>query len=229
MGTATRSNPSSWYARVPVTLACVAVVVGAVTLFAPSIASGQQDPYTSSTVASSSTTEAPCVVDLQLSVEVGPAGVRVNARAICYDVNVHVDITFNGVIVGGGDTKTASGTGLGSNRLAALSPVRLLAAVGRPRAVRAEVSPANGVDVSFLVPPVPPGNYAVCAVSPGYPTACEQFQVLAAGSAARGGSSGSSFARTGLRVLPFVFVALLLVAAGRVLVSRSRSRSRAGV
>jgi hypothetical protein len=198
-------------------LASVLVLV-ALAVSAPTPASGQVDPYSSSTTA---TTAPPgCTVTLSLSVTSGPVGTTVEATATCYTPGLTVEIRFDGQTVA---TERATPGGDGA---AALGN-RPLAVVGRwVSRLFAQADPSAGITVRFVVPPVPLGAHEVCAVATGAETVCRTFTVTPA-SASRGAGGGTStFARTGVFVVPLLIAGVAAIVVGRSLRSRARPRRR---
>jgi len=88
------------------------------------------------------------------------------------------------------------------------------------------------VEVSFVVPQRPPGEYQVTAVGVSFAIACSlngdaSFSVLAAGTTRPGGGSGGGpLPRTGIYIGLFVVVAGALLLIGRTLTADSKRRRR---
>ncbi|MEY2477465.1 MAG: hypothetical protein QOG87_2780 [Actinomycetota bacterium] len=182
---------------------------------------------------------------ISLSLTFGPPGTLFQVKAEGFEPGSPVDITFGGEVVRTtvAQPKGSSGTALGARggALAVAAPIRLLAMLGARTHLVAQADPTVGaIDETVAVPDVSPGTYDVCVVSPGSETACGAFRVTPKTSVlgvsfTRGGSGGGgasvsvlgrTFSRTGLAILPWVALGVILIVGGRYLVVRSRTRNQ---
>lgn len=169
---------------------------------------------------------------IELSLESGPPGSTFVVDASGFEPGDTATITFGGVVV---RTSTATPkTALGSGRLAVIGaflPVQL-------PFLRGQTTGGASISERVTVPDVAPGPYDVCVSADGAGTACDTFRVTpgtSVGGASftrpagngTGGTSVSGLARTGLALLPFLVLAVILVVLGRYLVSKSRESRRA--
>ena len=178
---------------------------------------------------------------LVLNIYKSTVGVVVQVKVCNADLGSLVTITFNGQTV---VTSTASqtidcssgfalGSGSSSGVVAAMGPIgRLFASE--------QAAPSTGTQTTFTVPSIPPGNYLVCAQSPGKDSACTNYTVTDStsvlGTSFGGGpgaaplvsaSNPNSFlAFTGMGLLRLVLLALVLIATGGYLVKRNGRHSR---
>jgi hypothetical protein len=210
--------------RRPLTVALLAlatlVVAGAAALAPGALA--QSDPYSGGTP----TPPAPGpALRLDLSVNSGPPGQRVEVKACCVPAGQQITVSFNGTTVI--SDAAAAGVGVALGR-----PSRpLLAVVGLARpAIHTAAAAGAGIDSFFVVPMVSPGPYDVCAATAGATPVCASFVVTGSGAVlgnqvTRGDDGGSALARTGFRILLFLLVAVGLLLLGRFLVKASQQRS----
>jgi hypothetical protein len=208
--------------RTGATVAAVMVVAfTAMALVAPGgTASGQTDPYattTSTTQATTTTTGGvTCRITIEISINRGNSGIRIRVRARCFPPGAQVTFTFNGTKVGQSLSTPGGGTAAGlPEPLAAVLPSRLL------RAVQPQTAAEPVAEVFFDIPAVSPGTYPVCAFSDGVAPVCTSFQVTAAGSS---GTSRGFLATTGRALLGLTAIGLVALAAGWVLRMSSRRR-----
>jgi hypothetical protein len=134
---------------------------------------------------------------IELSAQSGPPGASFNVHASGFRSGDHASISFGG-------TEVAAATASRGD-------------TGRPATV----------DQTVQVPDVAAATYDVCVSAPNAQSACAPFHVTAgtvvAGvSFTRGG--GGSLAKTGLMLLPFLILAVILILGGRYLVAKSRGR-----
>jgi hypothetical protein len=221
-----------------------AVLASSVALFAPALpASGQQadcpppDPYTGAQ-------QCPRAITLSLSLQFGPAGVRVRIRAFGFNVGDPVTGTFDGVVV---FTATAR-AGVGETAMPAQSGFAA-AGLGALRSLFGQSSEAGGIDETITVPDKPVGTYPVCVSGSGG-QACGEFRITAtevqgvnftrsggSGGGTNGGTAsgvgtdnggtkvlGRTFARTGIAVTALVLLGVSFILVGRFLRVASKRR-----
>jgi hypothetical protein len=199
----------------------VVVAFTAIALVAPGgTASGQTDPYattTSTTQATTTTTGGvTCRITIDITINRGNSGIRIRVRARCFPPGAQVTFSFNGTRVGHSISTPGGGTAAGLPApLAAVLPSALV------RAVQPQASAEPVADLFFDVPDVAPGTYPVCAFSDGVPPVCTSFQVLAAGSS---GTSRGLLATTGRALLGIAGVGVTALIIGWVLRTSSRRR-----
>lgn len=222
-----------------------AVLASSVALFAPALpASGQQadcpppDPYSGSQ-------QCPREIRISLSLQFGPAGVRLRIRAFGFNAGDPVTGTFDGVVV---FTATAR-AGVGETAMPAESGFAA-AGLGALRSLFGQSSEAGGIDETITVPDKPAGTYPVCVSGSGG-QACGQFRITAtevggvnftrsgdsSGGTNSGGTAsgvgtndggtkvlGRTFARTGIAVTALVLLGVSFMLVGRFLRVASKRR-----
>jgi hypothetical protein len=208
----------------------------------------QQDPYSSSTTS----TQAPRPrLRIVISIHIGAPGARIRIQVCCVQSGQPITVTLGGNVVLSDTARPGVGVALAarSRPIAAINPQSVLRALGvnvGHRVRFAEDAPFDsGIDNFFTVPELSPGQYDICASTPGYPPGCDTFTVTARAGVlgqtfSRGGSGSSgtagsvsanrngggvgALARTGLELLLFLLLAVGLLACGRYLVVVSRRK-----
>lgn len=179
---------------------------------------------------------------LVLNIYKSTVSVVVQVKVCNADPGSPITITFNGQQVAATTASQSidcsSGFALGSGSspgvVAAMGPL------GRLLSSHEVAAPSAGSQTTFTVPSVPPGNYLVCAQSPGKDAACTNYTVSDStsvlGTSFGGGpgaaplvsaSNPNSFlAFTGMGLLRLVLLALVLIATGGYLVKRNSRNNR---
>lgn len=182
------------------------LIVGVGSLGVASAASGQEDPYGSTSTTSTTAPSSDPVCGTSL--ESAQVGASVTATVSNVPPGTTVRILFNGSEVASG-TADVQAQSVGG-------PV-LFGGVSLP-------AQANGsVSLKFAVPDVPPGTYTIAAVGDTFTVICGSggFTVLGA---SQGG--GGSLARTGVFAGLLLAIALVLLLVGRALMEESKRRKR---
>jgi hypothetical protein len=173
---------------------------------APAQTCGPSDPYSGG----NPNCEQQAQLTIQLSLQSGAPGTSFVVDASGFKDGDTATITFGGTVIA---TSTASSGGTGL-------------AVFRPTAILGQAAKAS-IHETVKVPDVAVGTYDVCVAAPNAQSACAPFHVtpgtvVAGVSFTRGG--GDSLAKTGLMLLPFLVLAVILILGGRYLVAKSRAR-----
>jgi hypothetical protein len=184
-----------------------AALLGLVT--AP-LAGAQQDPYGSTTTTTTGVSEAEASCSLSLS-QAKP-GTEVTATVFGVFFEEHVNILFDGVVVGSATAPEAPVTAQSSSGAVVFGGQALAAQ---------DDADTTTLTIKFKVPKAAVGTHVVTAVGDTFTCFCNprgEFKVLAA-------SSGTStLARTGIEALLVLVIAAALLLVGRALVAEAKRR-----
>lgn len=206
---------------IAVWLAVVALCAAGVAALAPG-ALAQSDPYSGGTPTPPA---AGPTLRLNLSVQSGAPGQRVEVKVCCVPTGQQVTVSFNGITVISDAAAQGVGVSLGRTHRPLFAVVGLT-----PSSIRTAAASGAGIDGFFVVPSVAPGPYDVCAATAGATPVCASFVVTGGGAVlgnqvTRDEGGGSALARTGFRIVLFLLLAVGLLVLGRSLVKASKKRS----
>jgi len=173
---------------------------------APAQTCGPADPYSGG----NPSCEQQAQLTIQLSAGSGEPGSTVVVDASGFKQGDTATITFGGTVVA---TTNASS---GSAGLAVFRPTRILGQ-----------SASASIHQPITVPGLATGTYDVCVSAPNAQGACAPFRITPGAEVlgvtfTRGGED--SLAKTGLVLLPFLVLAVILIVGGRYLVAKGRAR-----
>lgn len=196
--------------RTTARIAASLVTAALLCVMAAPVAGAQQDPYGSTTTTTSAVGEAEASCSLSLG-EAKP-GTEVTAKVAGVFFGEHVNVLFDGVIVG--------------STTAPAAPVVAQSTSGgvvfNGQAIASQDVDTTTVTVKFTVPKAAAGTHLVTAVGDTFTCFCNprgEFKVLAA-------SGGGSLARTGVEALLVLVIAAALLIIGRTLIEGSKHRRR---
>jgi hypothetical protein len=198
--------------RTTARIAASLVTLALLGLVAAPLAGADQDPYGSTTTTTSAVGEAEASCSLSLS-EAKP-GTEVIAKVAGVFFGEHVNILFDGVIVGSTTAPAAPVTAQSASGAVAFG--------GQALAAQDTVDTTT-VTIKFTVPKAAVGTHLVTAVGDTFTCFCNprgEFKVLAASS----GTGG--LARTGIEAALLLVIAAALLIIGRTLLDGSKRRRR---